>query len=428
MPLTSPEKPRRMGSLAHLRPALVRLHRWLGLASAGFLIVAGLTGSLMAWNDEIEAAICPDLFVVEPPFANAPMLDPLVLRERLLALHPGLAVPALPLRAVPGRSTPFAVEARTDARASAGIEVPNDQVFMNPYTGEVLGERKWGDISQGMKNLMPFVYRLHHQLALGVIGNYVFGVVALLWTLDCFVGAYLTLPTCTRKEAAKTQLMSARSWAARWWPAWKVRWASGRYKVKFDLHRASGLWTWLALLVMAWSSVAFNLSEVYGQVMETVFARQPDDADLPTRAQPLPAPTIGYAQARDIGRHLMARQARSMGFEVIEEEGLTLDPTRGVYRYDVRSSRDIRSHGGATSVLLDADTGALKGVWLPTGAAGADTIRTWLTTLHRAALWGAPMKFFICFMGLLVVTLAITGVVIWQRKRGARRSARPTGS
>lgn len=41
---------------------------------------------------------------------------------------------------------------------------------------------------------MPFVYRLHYSLALDTIGTYAFGIIALLWTLDCFIGAYLTLP------------------------------------------------------------------------------------------------------------------------------------------------------------------------------------------------------------------------------------------
>ncbi|MFT7774214.1 PepSY-associated TM helix domain-containing protein [Roseateles sp.] len=403
---------KRVPSLARLRPVLARLHRWVGLVMAGFLLVAGLTGSLMAWTDALEAAINPQLFVVAPPATNASMLDPVVLRERLLASRPDVVVPYLPLNVEAGRSMQFSVEPRTDAGAQA--ELPNDQVFVDPYTGEVLGERRWGDISQGLKNFMPFVYRLHHQLALGVFGNYVFGIVALLWTLDCFVGAYLTFPAPARGVPGQA------SRAARWWANWKVRWGGGSYKMNFDLHRAGGLWMWAALLVMAWSSVAFNLSEVYDPVMDTVLARQRDETSLPTLDAPLLNPAIDFGQAREIGRRLLAEQARSGSFAVHAEDGLAFDPVRGTYRYDVRSSRDIRDRSGATSVLFDADTGTLKGVWLPTGAAGADTVRTWLTSLHRAALWGAPMKLFVCMLGLAVAALSVTGVVIWRRKQGAR--------
>ena len=41
---------------------------------------------------------------------------------------------------------------------------------------------------------MPFIYSLHFKLALGMTGFWIMGIVALVWTLDCFVGFYLTLP------------------------------------------------------------------------------------------------------------------------------------------------------------------------------------------------------------------------------------------
>jgi uncharacterized iron-regulated membrane protein len=75
-------------------------------------------------------------------------------------------------------------------------------------------------------------------------------------------------------------------------------------------------------------------------------------------------------------------------------------------------------------VIFDADTGELLHVWLPTGAAAGDTIRTWLTSLHMAALWGTPFRLFMTGIGVAVVLLSITGLVIWVRKRQARESSR----
>ncbi|MGZ7192220.1 PepSY domain-containing protein, partial [Streptococcus pyogenes] len=79
--------------------------------------------------------------------------------------------------------------------------------------------------------------------------------VALLWTLDCFAGAWLTFPAPQRLNAPRP----AKPWLSRWAPSWKLRLSSGAYKLNFDLHRAGGLWTWAMLFVLAWSSVAFNL-------------------------------------------------------------------------------------------------------------------------------------------------------------------------
>lgn len=45
-----------------MRALLVLVHRYVGLVLAGFLLVAGLTGSLLAWNDALEAVLAPQLF------------------------------------------------------------------------------------------------------------------------------------------------------------------------------------------------------------------------------------------------------------------------------------------------------------------------------------------------------------------------------
>jgi len=66
----------------------VWLHRWLGLVLAGFLALAGLTGALLVWNQELDAALNPRLFRAEPPTPDAQPLDPLRLREIVQARHP----------------------------------------------------------------------------------------------------------------------------------------------------------------------------------------------------------------------------------------------------------------------------------------------------------------------------------------------------
>ncbi|OGB14675.1 MAG: hypothetical protein A2W72_22625 [Burkholderiales bacterium RIFCSPLOWO2_12_67_14] len=404
------------------------LHRWVGLVMAGFLLVAGLTGALLAWYEELEAWVSPQLVLAAPPSAGAQPLDPLHLRERVQALHPQALVAFAPLAVEPGHALVLRLFTLPDPATGTAPELPNDQVFVNPYTGEVLGQRKWGDISQGLKNLMPFLYRLHFELALGVVGSYAFGIVALLWTLDCFVGAYLTFPARTRK-APRPAKAGARPWLARWWPSWKLRWRAGGHKLNFDLHRAGGLWVWAMLFVLAWSSVAFNLrAEVYDPVMRSLFAHQPDDdAIVPPLPTPRLTPAIDWHEARHIGRLLMAEQAQAKGFTVLQETALVHDPRSGIYRYQVKSSRDIRAEGGSTRLVFEADTGAFKALWLPSGAASGDTLGMWLTSLHMGLVGGIvggwPMKLFVCAMGLVVAMLSVTGVVIWLRKRGARHRA-----
>jgi hypothetical protein len=101
-----------------------------------------------------------------------------------------------------------------------------------------------------------------------------------------------------RTESASTLKAQGRTWLARWWPSWKLRWRGGSYKVNFDLHRAGGLWVWAMLFVLAWSGVAFNLGQVYRPVMAAAFEFAPS-ADMPVLSAPQVAPRISWMQARD---------------------------------------------------------------------------------------------------------------------------------
>jgi uncharacterized iron-regulated membrane protein len=118
-----------------------------------------------------------------------------------------------------------------------------------------------GVISHGVTNLMQFIYRLHWGLALDKTGIWILGIAALLWTIDCFTSFYLTLPSRARRggHGVAAPRGPARSFWARWKPAWLVKTNASTYRLNFDLHRAGGLWLWGVLLVFAWSSVYMNL-------------------------------------------------------------------------------------------------------------------------------------------------------------------------
>ncbi len=398
----------------------VLAHRYVGLVLAGFLLIAGLTGSLLAFFNELDAAVSPQLFQVAQPSPDAMPLDSLTLRERLLAAHPHWSINYVDLKPNAGRSISFFVE-----------EAEDNEVFTNPYSGEVLGSRKWGDITQGTKNLMPFIYELHYSLALGVVGTYAFGVIALLWTLDCFIGFSLTLPRGRRGSvvAESPAVANGRNWWSRWKPAWLVRRSSGSYKLNFDLHRAGGLWIWAMLLVIAWSSVAFNLREVYDPVTRALLDFPDEDSALPALSKPIEQPAIPWRAALQIGRRHMADEAARRGFEVHEEQWIGYDASSGLFSLSVNSSRDVGSELAETRVYFDANTGALKHTSLPTGEHSGTTVTSWLYSLHMAKVWGLPFRVFVCLVGLVVAMLSVTGVVIWLRKRRAARNRQgPTTS
>lgn len=400
------------------RRVAVRVHRWVGLVMAGFLLLAGLTGALLVWYHELDGAINAPLMEVAPPSPGMPPMDGLALRERVQAAYPQAWVHYVSLdQGAAEDARVFYVDAAPGPDGEAAT-LGFDEVFVNPYTGAILGTRQWGDLSQGLTNLMPFIYRLHYSLALGTVGTWLFGIVALLWTIDCFVGAWLTFPVTARKGRKP-----AKGWWARWAPAWKVRWASGAYKLNFDIHRAGGLWPWALLFVLAWSSVAFNLHDaVYRPVMEAVFGMQPDPRRaLPKLAQPLPEPPLGWEAALASARAHMADQARARGFTVIQEDRVSYDPNKASVRYVVRTDRDVGDKRGQSAVFVDARSGALLGLHLPSGQAAGDTATSWLLSLHMGQVWGLPYRLLLTVTGIAVAALSVTGVVIWWKKRQGRR-------
>lgn len=408
-----------------LRSAAIVLHRYVGLILASFLLVCGVTGTALAFRHELEAAISPELFRAEPPGPDAELLEPIELRERLLAqLPPGSAVTWVPLAQREGETMVFFA----DVPAHGGE--PDDEFFVDPYTGELLGSRRWGDLGQGAKNIVPFVYRLHFGLALGDAGMYLLGVVALLWTLDCFVGAYLTLPPRrARRQRKPVRRRDARAWLGRWASSWLLN-TTKTFSLVFTWHRASGLWIWGMLLVFAWSAVALNLREVYNPVMTAAFGMEERPYDrLPKLPVPREEPALDWDEALEAARARAAEEGERRGFQVLSEYGMDYYADRGLYRYWVRTTLDVADTYPRTKLWMDGDTGALVAFVAPTGDSAGQTITTWLVSLHFGSVAGAGLAYriFVALVGLAVALLSVTGVWIWWRKRGLRRrrAARP---
>lgn len=413
------------------------MHRYAGLGMAFFLVVAGLTGSVLAFHDEIERWLNPELFIVAVP-TIAP-IDPLTLRERAEALVPEAYVDSVRFDRQPDEAFVVRLAPRTDPATGEAYPLRYDEIFLDPYTGRILGSRHRGASSLARENLMPFLYRVHRQLALpGKIGTWILGTVALAWTLDCFVGFFLTLPVGTRRRSMlgtgrmqpndvfRSDGIRKGFWSC-WKPAWQLKLGAGSHRVNYDLHRAAGLWLWVMLFVIAWSAVAFQLREqVYTPVMSLFFDMGEVQA-VPERKTPLDEPRLSWREAYAFGQPIMADQSLRHGFTVEHETGLRYDRRFGVYHYTVKSSRDI-GRDGRTRIAFDADTGVLVHLNLPTGRYAGTTITHWIMSLHMAKVFGLPMQIFACLMGTGVATLSVTGIVIWNRKRRARRRDRKSNA
>ncbi len=399
----------------------VLLHRYAGLFMAFFLVVAGLTGSVLAFYQEIDHWLNPEQYQV--PVQDRAMLDPFELRERALTLLPKAEINIVRFRREPGEV--YSVTYKPEITDGQPDMQKYNVLRLNPYTGDLI-ELSEVSLDTGYwpltrKNILTFIYDLHYKLALGEFGVWLFGIVAVVWTLDCFVGFYLTLPARRKASQQDKNNLTNRTFWARWAVAWKIKWYSSTYRLNFDLHRASGLWTWVMLFVFAWSSVDFNLNQqVYQPVMKTLFTMT-DFATFPRAKllEPKPKPALDWHTAHAIGQQLIAEQGQQQGFKILAEDQLFYDPEKAVFGFVLRSDQDIVNQGGITTIYFDGDSGALVESNSLFNKNSGDTITFWLWTLHMARIWGLPYKIFVCLMGLVVAMLSITGVYLWLKKRKA---------
>ncbi|MBA3756447.1 MAG: PepSY domain-containing protein [Nitrosomonas sp.] len=71
-----------------MRRFICLIHRYVGLIMAIFLLIAGLTGAILAWYHELDTAINPQWTRVQPPSPDAQPLSYFVLHEQVQARYP----------------------------------------------------------------------------------------------------------------------------------------------------------------------------------------------------------------------------------------------------------------------------------------------------------------------------------------------------
>jgi len=399
-----------------MRPALILMHRYVGLALASFLIIIGLTGSIIAFYEPLEQWINPDLLFVKP---EGETIDPLVLRDKLEAEDPNSHVYFVHFPPEKNQSVSMYVEGAIDPQTREEKTAGYDEVFVNPYTGELIEQRQWGDFSLERKNAVTMVYFLHYSLVLPEeLGEGFMGIVALIWAFDCFVGFALTLPNRANNGSQRRGIWQ------RWKRSWLIKTGASKTRVLYDTHRALSLWVWLVLLMFAWSGFALNLPTIYNKILSQVM-HTTDNYVQPELEQPLIDPQIGWQEARMLGEKYMAEAAEKYGFSINHPHALVYRREKGFYDYRVHSSFDILKYG-STSVAIDAQTGKLLGVQIPTGVEAGTTFTSWIKALHMAMVGCMPWRIFVSFIGLVVVTLSITGIWLWLKKRKFPAEARWT--
>jgi uncharacterized iron-regulated membrane protein len=381
-----------------VRSVLVRTHRITGLFLAAFLFMSGITGSLIAFWPELDAALNPELF---RSAGAGPALPPSALAQKVETADPRAKVLWMSVNPRPGEVVGVFVSPRTDPATQKPYDLAYNQLALDPVTGAVLGQRLWGGCCFERKHLMPFLHTLHYTLYLpGKWGVWIMGGVALIWFVDCFVAIGLTFP-------------KRRPFLKRWGQGFRIQRGAGGGRLLLDLHRAGGLWLWLVFGALAMSGVALNLDkEVFRPAVSSLL---PTDPEPIHPKPPAGTPLIGF----DAAVANAARDAAARGWG--RPGAVYLDPASDSYHVSFQRHLLDRGEGmGISGLIYDGATGKLIEEHVHGAGRVGNVVIDAQFPLHSGRLIGLPGRILICLAGLAVAGLSATGVMMWARKRRAQ--------
>lgn len=364
-----------------IRPILRLWHRAFGLTAAFWLLLLALTGSAIAFHDELDGWLNPDLRRVT---TTAPLTTSVEgALQTAGAVLPGFAPRYIDLPERPGQSLSMLGSAPLHDEATAV------QVFLHPADGSLLGWRQLEHVSLHPRHLMDTLYIIHTEMLLHETGVWLIGLLSLLWLLDHFAAIGLAVP---RLAAA--------------WEALLVRGRGLNLRRLYDLHRAPSLWLWpltATLALTGWCLSWYVETRALAALVSPVSSRLHESfADV---AMPLPA-GISIDAA-------IAAVRRQVDGDVDSVLVLPRKHAWGVRSFDARDVDDF----GRLWTYVSMNDGRVLGQRHDIGSSAADTFFAWQYPLHSGRAFGMTGKVVVAIAGLGTASLCITGVWLWWRRR-----------
>jgi len=354
-----------------LRQAIFQVHLWVGLLVAIYMVIIGVSGSVLVFRQELAARAIPPHW--RELNTNSPVNISSVIAG-LNAVYPGARIVSI---TAPSSFNPTFVAVVLNHGRLA--------VACDPRTGSVLGPvprpAPW----------LTFVQRLHETLLIRGSGR--------VWN-----GA-----------GAAALLLLAVTGLANWWPgvqnwqkALKVNFSFGWRRINFDLHRAAGFWALLPISFWAVSGVYFAWpDEIVQQITRwspVVSAHPPSVSATPIVGAPRP------------------------DFDALVARASIVDPrtkwSEVLFPYSRRAPLEIVVHRGTgegreyeDTVYFDPYNGEHLATWRYGVNQSAADWFIWLQApLHFGTSWGLVTKTLWASMGLVLPLLAATGwVMYWNR-------------
>jgi uncharacterized iron-regulated membrane protein len=344
-----------------MRPVLLTVHLILALVAGAVITVLGLTGSIMAFEPEIDRLQHADLMSVAPSGVPHSLIDI------------GDAVK----KAYPGERVDGFTEGATPADAYV-VAVPRAQVYVDPYTLRVLGRRLNGS------GWLANVHQIHLRLSTSW-GRQIVRWSGVMLVFLLLSGVYL------------------------WWPAKRASLTTGAssFRTWFDLHNVVGIFSLVFLVLLSVTGVFIGFDEVTVPLAYRLTGSTPSVQTSTRIAAAQGARQISPDEALEIARRALPG---TFPFYVS-----VVSPTSA---YVVRSRfPEDRTPGGRSLVIIDSYTGRVLFAEGSRTAPGGRRVEILNRAVHTGDILGLPSKIVMSLASLMAPVQLVTGLMLWARRK-----------
>lgn len=357
---------------------LGKLHIYLGLTLGFLFSLLCLTGALIVYKPEVEKLAIPHLARIAVPEGGKPLsLDSLYANVR--RVYPEYTLENIVLYGEPYEAYSF--------RSRRSGEAGRVQIYVNQYTGEVLG------VDHYKHKLMQWLYDLHVNLFMGKFGKVLVGLLAWLCLAILASGLWVSLAKYRRVLRLKSH--NRRTRLFRW-------------------HNLIGLYTFPLLTLIVLTGGYWGMPEVYQKVFETLVGGQAlASAPQATLQEDKPLASV-------------ERVLRSAEQRLPDARATLIFLPRGkktCYSVRMRLPSDY-ARTGDNHLYFDPHTGDFISSNLWQDKSPAERWTRAMYFLHFGEFGGHWTRVLWLFVGLSVPLLYGVGVYLYLRKRRHRHATK----
>jgi uncharacterized iron-regulated membrane protein len=296
--------------------------------------------------------------------------------------------------------------------------------YLNPYTGEVVGEGMGSAADPFFMSMMRLhrnlwiSYRLESLGPRATLGGLIVGIATIVFVVTLLSGFVLWLPRTWQ---------SFKKWRA-WKPGFKVRFRKGVWPLVYDLHNTAGFYMLIPILILSLTGLCWSFGW-YRNAASYVLGDQifKQRMQRPEKIEPVPEPTDGGTL-----------KPLSVG-EMIERQN-KLTPGRGDIVVSVPNDKETamviqKGRTGFFALAFKDKTqwDRFRGTVVPVEHFGQTVeverftdkpfgakIAVAVRSLHFGDVTGTSSKIVFFIACLFATSFPVTGVTLWIKKLRAK--------